>query len=297
VTAPILVAFSPESADRGPVNFAVGVGRLTGAPLVVVAVGHGAGDMSAHASLASDLRARDVSATVRAVEHGNAAYALADAAKEIEPSLVVVGSTRRSKLGRVLLGTTASHLMSGSQCPVVVVPRGHELHADRVRRVGAAFVPTDEGRDALRTAALLARSAGARLEAVMVLSPKHAGEQSPGMMARAHHDVDAAEGPAARDHLAAEEALREALAASAPDLGVEPDILFQDSADGLIAASEGLDLLVMGSAAHGPAGAVALGGVARRVTASSGCPVLVLPRDAADRIEALVPRAKAKAAG
>jgi nucleotide-binding universal stress UspA family protein len=297
VTPPILVAFSPESADLGPVNFAVGAGRLTGAPLVVVAVGHEGGDTSAHASLESDLRARGVSATVRAAEHGNPAHALADAVREIEPSLVVVGSTRRGKLGRVLLGTTASHLMAGSRCPVVVVPRGHELHADRLRRVGAAFVPTDEGREALRAAALLARAAAARLEAVMVLSPKHAAEQSPGMMARAHHDVDAAEVSTARDHLAAEDALREALAASAPDLGVEPDILFQDPADGLIAASEGLDLLVMGSAAHGPAGAVALGGVARRVTASGGCPVLVLPRDAADRIDALVPGAGAKAAG
>jgi nucleotide-binding universal stress UspA family protein len=293
VTPPILVAFSPESADRGPVNFAVAAGRFTGAPLVVVTVGH----EGAQASLEADLRARGVSATVRAAESGKPAHALADAVREVEPSLVVVGSTRRGKLGRVLLGTTAGHLMDGSHSPVVVVPRGHELHADRVRRVGAAFVPTDEGREALRTAALLARSAGARLEAVMVLSPKHAAEQSPGMMAHAHHDVDAAEDVTARDHLAAQDALREALEASAADLGVEPDILFQDPADGLIAASEGLDLLVMGSAAHGPAGAVALGGVTKRVTAGAGCPVLVLPRGASDRIDALVTGAEAKAAG
>jgi nucleotide-binding universal stress UspA family protein len=294
MTSPILVAFSPESADRGPLNFAVAAARFTGAPLAVVAIG---GDTGAHESLESALRSRGVSATVRAEEHGSPPHALAHAVEELSPGLVVVGSTRRGKLGRVLLGSTADHLMKGSPCPVVVVPRGHEVHADRVRAVGAGFVPTAEGREALRAAALLARSADARLEAVMVLSPKHAEEQSPGMMARAHRDRDAAEDITARDHLAAQDALREALAASAADLRVEPDVLFQDPADGLIAASERLDLLVMGSAAHGPPGAVALGGVARRVTASAGCPVLVLPRGAPAQIEALVAGTETQAAG
>jgi nucleotide-binding universal stress UspA family protein len=297
VTPPILVAFSPDSADRGPVNFAVAACRFTGAPLVVVAVGREGGDTGAHASLESELRSRGVSATVRDEEHDSPAHALAHAVEEIDPALVVVGSTHRGKLGRVLLGSTAERLMDGSPCAVVVVPRCHEVHADRVRTVGAAFVPTAEGREALRTAALLARSAGARLEAIMVLSPKHAEEQSPGMLARAHHDRDAAEDITARDHLAAEDAQRDALAVSAADLEVEPDVLFQDTADGLVAASERLDLLVMGSAAHGPGRFVALGGVARKVTAHACCPVLVLPRDAADQIDALVPGTGAKAAG
>jgi nucleotide-binding universal stress UspA family protein len=293
MTRPILVAVSPESADRGPLNFAVAAGRFTGAPLVLLTVG---GDAAAGASLESELSSRGVTATVRAEENGSPAHALSRAVEELAPALVVVGSTHRGKLGRVLLGTTADHAMHGSPCPVVVVPRGHEVQADRVRAVGAAFLPTAEGRETLELAARLARSAGARLEAVMVLSPRHAEAQSPGMMARAHHDSGAAEDIAARDHLGAEAALHEALASSAADLGVEPDVLFQDPADGLIAASERLDLLVMGSAAHGPAGAVALGGVARKVTASAGCPVLVLPRDAASQIEALLPHTEPQAA-
>lgn len=292
MTPPILVAFSPESADRGPVNFAVAASRFTSSPLVVVAVG---GDAGALASLESELSAGGVTATMRVEEHGSPAHALAAAVQELSPGLVVVGSTHRGKLGRVLRGSTADHLMKDSPCPVAVVPCGHEVHADRVRAVGAAFVPTAEGREALQAAAVLARSAGARLEAVMVLSPKHAAEQSHGMMAQAHHDRNAAEDITARDHLGAQDALREALAATAEDLAVEPDVLFQESADGLIAASERLDLLVMGSAAHGPAGAVALGGVTKQVTASAGCPVLVLPRGGAAQIEALVPAAAAKA--
>ena len=67
-----------------------------------------------------------------------------------------------------------------------------------------------------------------------------------------------------------------------------PDVLFQDPADGLEAASKRVDLLVMGSRAYGPARAVMLGGVSRRVTASAGSPVLVLPRGAEADIETLL---------
>ena len=55
-----------------------------------------------------------------------------------------------------------------------------------------------------------------------------------------------------------------------------------------MAASEHLDLLVMGSRAYGPAHAVLLGGVSRRVIAGAACPVVVLPRGTAARFEALV---------
>jgi membrane protein len=292
VPAPILVAFSPDSADHGPVNFAAAAARFTGAPLVLVAVGD-----SAAAGLDSELRARGVSATVRAVQHEKPAHAITDAVEELAPALVVVGSTRRGTLGRVLLGSTAEHVMKGSPCPVVVVPRGHEEPTGGLRAVGAAFLPTAGGRETLRSAALLARSGGARLVAVMVLSPKHAGEQSPGLMAAAHHDHDVSEDIASRERITAEDALREALAASAADLDAESDILFQEPADGLVAASARLDLLVMGSAHHGPAGGVALGGVARRVTAHAACPVLVLPHEAAGRLDALLSGTGAPAAG
>ncbi len=273
--APILVAFSPDSADHGPVNLAAAAGRFTGAPVVVVAVGSDA------ASVESDLAARGISATVRAVEHEKPAHAISEAVEELAPRLVVVGSTRRGTLGRVLLGSTAEHVMKHSSVPVVVVPRGHEQPTEGLRTVGAAFVPTASGRETLRAAAELARSAGARLTAVMVLDPDHAEDQSPGLMAATHHDHDVAEDLAARNRIQAEDTLRDALAESAADLETEPDVLFQSPADGLVAASARLDLLVMGSAHRGAPGTVALGGVARKVTAHAGCPVLVLPHEAA----------------
>jgi Universal stress protein family len=58
---------------------------------------------------------------------------------------------------------------------------------------------------------------------------------------------------------------------------VEPDLLFEDPADALVATSESLDALVMGSRAYRPLSAVMLGGTSRQVTyappaQSSSCP-------------------------
>ena len=42
---PILVGYSPQTADRGPINFGVAVSRFTGAPLIVAAVFPGGSDI------------------------------------------------------------------------------------------------------------------------------------------------------------------------------------------------------------------------------------------------------------
>ena len=94
MSPPILVAFSPEHADRTPVHFAVAAGRFTGAPLVVVAVGPGAaagdglGDGefagapgAADESLASELRSSGVAATIRVVEHSSPARGISHVAE------------------------------------------------------------------------------------------------------------------------------------------------------------------------------------------------------------------------
>lgn len=304
MAASILVGYSPEGADRGPVNFGIAASRFTGAPLVVAAVtpggsqidrmsgGEFGGDAASEGAALEQLRAElaqgEVDATIHVVEHSSPARGLAQAVEEIHPGLLVIGSTHRGRLGSVLPGSTAERLIHGSPCPVVVVPHGYEVPQQGVRTVGAAFVATDEGRAALRAAAVLARAAGATVIATMVLSPKHAEEQSPGLMARAHHDQDPSEDRYARHRMEAEAALEQAIAELATDVEVEPDVLFQHPADGLEAASKRVDLLVMGSRAYGPAHAVMLGGVSRRVTASAGSPVLVLPRGAEVGIETLL---------
>ena len=314
MSLPILVGYDPKSADTAPVDFAAAAARFTGAPLVVAAVFPGgsvlerlSGGEHGHAGSADDdgaldelrsrLKVAGVEATFDVVRHTTPARGLAEAIERAQPVLLVLGSTHRGGVGRVLPGSTAERVMHGAPCGVVVVPHGHELHQDGVSTVGAAFAPTPEGREALRAAALLAHAAQARLRAVMVLDPKHAEEESPGLMADQHRDHDPAEDVAARHSIDAERTLRDAIAELAGRVETEPDILFQDPAEGIVAASRSLDLLVMGSRAYGPLRAVMLGGVSRQVTAKASCPVLVLPRGAEDQLDALLSAAEARVAG
>src|SRR5829696_7721803 len=143
--------------------------------------------------------------------------------RELEPELVVVGATRRSSAGAMLVGTTAERVLHASRCPVAVVPQGYEAPAGGVRLIGVAFAPTPEGQDALQAAAALARSGAVGLRAITVLDPRHAGDQSTGLLARQHREADPAEGAHARERLGAEAAFRSAVAETASDLHVDLD--------------------------------------------------------------------------
>jgi nucleotide-binding universal stress UspA family protein len=310
MSAPILAAFNPATGDRGPVAFGLAACRATGAPLIVVAVQQGgsmldrltggepheAAPDDATSALVAELAAQDVPAEVRVVDHTTPARGLASAVASLHPELLVVGSTREARHGHVRPGSTAERLLAGAACPVAVVPHRHPPGAS-VAAVGAAFVPTPEGREALSAAAALARAFGARLRAIMVLDPRHAEEQSPGLMARQHHDVDAEESIDSRHRLEARGELDAAVAELGDGLEVDIDVLFQDPADGIEAASHRVDLLVMGSRAYGPVRAVMLGGVARRVIARAACPVLVLPRGAEAASDALIAATETHATG
>ena len=302
--APIIAAFDPDSGARAPVEFGVAASRVTGAPLVVVTVlkgggrGHpaGADGDGALDQLRGDLERRDTTADVRVFEGNTAAQGLERAMRELEPELVIVGATRRSAAGSMLVGTTAERVLHASRCPVAVVPQGYEAPADGVRMVGVAFAPTPEGRDALQAGAVLARSRSVGLRAITVLDPAHADESSPGLLARQHHDTGPAEDEHARQRLGAQAAFRQAVAEAAPDLDADLDVLAQDPADGLVAATRHVDMLVMGSRAYGPKRAVLLGSVSRQVMERAVCPVLIVPRGSAEGTATLLADAESQGA-
>ena len=115
-----------------------------------------------------------------------------------------------------------------------------------VRLIAAGFEPTDEGRAALRVAAALARATGAKLLATMVLDPKHAEDQAPGLLARTTHDQSLSENRHTRDRLTSQDALDAAIAELATGVDTEPDVLYQEPLEGLEAVSHRADLLVVG---------------------------------------------------
>ena len=85
---------------------------------------------------------------------------------------------------------------------------------------------------------------------------------------------------ASKHHIAGRDAVDAALAEADAQIDAEVESVYGDPAESLLGFTGSLDLLVMGSRAYGPRRAVLLGGVSKRVTAESKCPVIVLPRDA-----------------
>jgi len=293
--APVVAAFDAATGVREPVEFGIAASDVTGAPLIIAVV-HTDDEESSLEQLRADLQRRGLDEVeIRTFKDRTAARGLARALDEVQPALIVLGSSKRSAIGSVFVGTTAERVIHASSCPVAVVPKGYERPEGGVKVIGAAYSPSDEGREALHAAASLARAGGARVRAIMVLDPSHAGEQSSSMMAGQHHSTSASEGDAAVERLSDEAELNAAIA----KLGVEAeaDVLVADAADGLVAASQNVDLLIMGSRGLGPKRAVLLGSVSRRVAERSACPVVILPRGATEKTEALLADAEAHAAG
>lgn len=136
---------------------------------------------------------------------------------------------------------------------------------------------SDAAREALRWAADEARLRGAKIVAVHAWSfvpPAPIGD--PGMIAIPSGDLAAqldAESQAARADL--DGTVAGALGSS-PGVDVESRLVEEDAGDALVSASEGVDLVVVGS--HGKSGlrAALLGSVSRHVVDHAKCPVVVV---------------------
>ena len=305
MSKPIIAAYDPNTADRAPVNLGVEAARFTGAPLiiasvcarVVVQVGRDE-DLVADASevlgaVRRELDGEGIAVECRELEGTSAARALHEAAETEDAGMLVVGSTRRGAVGRVLPGSTAERLMHGAPCPIAIVPHEWEAGAG-LNTIGVAYVDTEEGREALRGAHALARRAGAKLRVLTAVKAGFAsyGETEAGTDALPGKEHVELEGEL---RMRAESALQDAAATLDGDVAVETDAFVEDPADVLIRVSEHLDLLVCGSRGYGPLRAVLLGGVSRRLAAEAQCPVIVLARGAGTSLEALI--ADAAAAG
>jgi nucleotide-binding universal stress UspA family protein len=270
--APIVAAYKPETDAFEPVEFGVAASRVTGAPLIVAVVMAGvpvvhqlADDVDPGIEhLRARLRERRVyRPDIREYSDSSAPRGLMKAIEHLQPELVVVGATGRHGVRSALLGSTAGRIVHSSPCPVAVVPRGYRRPEQGVQVVGAAFSPDEDGREALKFAARLARAGGVRLRAITVVSPEESTQQ-----------------PREQLHAAVDEC--------AKDLEVDIDVVTNDAPQGLVAASSTLDMLVVGSRALAPRRAAMAGSVSRHVVEHAACPVLVLPRGTDERREALV---------
>jgi len=217
------------------------------------------------------LLAQTVNATTIEVEAGKfgdgpPAEVLKEVAEAEQVDAIVLGSSHRGPVGRVLIGSVADELLHGAPCPVVVAPRGYasEPH-EGLRRIGVAFDGTPEAKAALREAEALAAPARAEIEVLTVVAPPAA---VPGVAG--YVPVD----PPDADRILTDgvNSIADELAARGRRLDGPPGTTLAE------ACEDGIDLLVAGSRRYGPAMRVLLGSVSTQLIHRAPCPVLVVPR-------------------
>ena len=211
-------------------------------------------------------------ADARVIASNTPARVLQEASERPDAGLLVIGSTTRGRLRRVLLGTVGGRLAEGGGCPLAVAPHGYgDAPSHDLRVVGAAYDGSDEARRALDAAQTLAARAGARLRIITVHQSMAFGALPTSMLTPDVSVNRELENDARRVN-------DEAVAARQRELDVEGDFRRGNPGELLTAASEDVDLLVTGSRGYGPVGAVLLGSTTRELLRTAACPLLVTPR-------------------
>lgn len=209
---------------------------------------------------------------------------LAALARSEGADLVVLGSTHRGTIGRIVPGTTVGHLLGEAPCAVAVAPPGfgrppdgdlgwRPLSGDTedagMRVLGVGFDGSPAGHRALDTAAELAVANGAALR-VYAVARKYA--HPPAADASGHVPGIPTEAEALREQL------HEAVAYLPGETRALPVFLRGIPATELVTAAElGVDMLVLGSRSGGPVRKALHGSVSGAVLREATCPVLISP--------------------
>ena len=214
-----------------------------------------------------------------------AARGLHEVADHAGAELIVVGSTHRHGLGRVVPGTTGERLLHGSACPIVIAPAG--WRRDAIETIGVGFDDSPESRAALAAAATLARASGASLRALNVFEPPNPANPVYAVSSHGYTEITGELRDMRRARL--DRALGELPAAA--EAGRQ--ITDGHPAEVLAAESERLDLLVIGSRGYGALRATLAGSVAHELSGSSRCPLLLVPRGVDRPLDGLARRTAA----
>lgn len=207
-------------------------------------------------------RRADVAGNLRwrcASSPGRGLHELAEA---IDADLLVVGSSRRGLLGRVLLGDDTRAALDGAPCAVAIAPAGYCRQAPSLGVIGVGYDGSPESEHALQVGRELAAETGGRLSAFQAVS-------LPTMALSA--------GPLPLDDVL-EDLVEDARSRMADLDGVEGRAAYGQPAEALAVYSASVDLLVVGSRGYGPLGRLVHGSTTRQLARTAGCPLLVLTR-------------------
>jgi nucleotide-binding universal stress UspA family protein len=261
--APVLIGFDGAEGGRD----ALELGRVLGS----IRQSHCVAAIPEAEQFADEARAAlgDPEAETEVIGVLSPALQLVECAKREDAGTLVVGSTRRGKLGRALLGSTAEQVLHKAPCEVVVAPRGYGAeHRERFAKIAVAVDGAPESKVALTRAEDLARQAGAAIEILVASDPVVSGIEAefPGdapssmsdVLEAAVSSVDPALAPTGKKVDSGRRQTVRTIAAALAG-ACEPDI----------------DLLVAGS--RRPMDRFFLGSVTKHLITEAPCPVLVVP--------------------
>jgi len=198
---------------------------------------------------------------------------LAELARSEQADLIVLGSTHRGSVGRVVPGAMAYRILGDAPCAVAIAPPGFGTPpgppSDGMRVIGVGYDDSPAARQALDLAAALAVRNRAALRVYAVALKK------------ADVPIGVLGGPQTNRSTEAErlrEALHRAVAGLPPEARALPVFLRGLPAAELLAAAErGVDLMILGSESGGPIRRAFSGSVSSAVLERATCPVLISP--------------------
>ena len=216
-----------------------------------------------HGSLEMLTRLRDElapDAQVAIDGDGSVGDGLRGMAKRLGADLIVVGSSRRSRIGRVASGNDTLSVLHQAPCAVAVAPRGYTETAAGVQTIGVAYDGSAQSKVALVQARRLARGLGAQLKALDVKQITVYGH---------HWDAPYAENEAIE---IANERQRVGHLK-----GLDLSVVVGQTAVELERFSKEVDVLVCGSRELGPVGRVMLGSTSDWLVRHARSALLVVP--------------------
>ncbi len=206
----------------------------------------------------------EVDAQILWRESASVGRGLHELCEEVGADLLVVGSSRRGPVGRVLIRDDTRAAINAAPCAIAIAPPHYSQEPIAMREIGVGYDGSPESKHALEEARRLSAETGAKLSAFeAVVLPVFVFSASRQLL----KDAIEAVLTEARDEIGALG-------------GVEPHVAFGDAAEELALYSASLDLLIVGSRGYGPVGRLIHGSTSGRLAHMARCPLLVLPRSA-----------------
>jgi nucleotide-binding universal stress UspA family protein len=213
--------------------------------------------------LDAERTATGAEAALVSVEAGSPGAGLHREAEDSGADLLVVGSTRRGPLGRVMLGDDTRAALNGAPCAVAVAASGYAEAPLPIAKIGVAYNGSPEARAALRAATELAAGNRAQVLALEVVSiPTYAFT---GLVPPAYGETVDLMLSEASDRMKALD-------------GVSGRAVYGLAGEELAVFAGEVDLLVVGSRSYGPIRRLIAGSTTDYLQRHARCSLLVLPR-------------------